>query len=213
MLTILAESVQGKKLRNFRFHRWNSSNNSPDTATKTFWQVRTLQKKFSFIEFLKMKLFFDDLPLVEYACLIDAPGVLADELFVATIVAKRIVQDQEILLQRLNIIQKIEGRRPWNKNLYFTLSGVVSFEMQECRQAIRKANKYSGYVRNSSAVGSKSSKSIHIPEPETPEWNQTKRIDYLQFLTVGELTQGTPGEIFFTLKMDQKSETVIRKTT
>jgi len=213
MLTILAESTQGKKLRNFRSLRWNSSNNSPDTATKTFWQVRTLQKKFNFIEFMKMKMFFGVLNPVEYACLIDAPGVLSDDLFVATLVAKNIVEDKKILVQRLNFIQRLENRRPWNTNLYFTLSGVVAFEMQECRQAIRPANKYSGYVRNSSAVGSKSSKSIHTPEPETFEWNQTKRIDYLQFLTVGELTQGTPGEIFFTLTKDQKSETVIRKTT
>lgn len=160
-----------------------------------------------------MKMFFGNLDSVQYACLIDAPGVLSDDLWVATIVAKTLIEDREILMQRLNFIQKLESRRLWNTNLYHTLTGVVNFDMQECRQAIRKANKYSGYVRNSSAVGSKSSKSIHIPEPETFEWNQTKRIDYLQFLTVGELTQGTPGEIFFTLTKDQKSETVIRKTT
>lgn len=213
MLTILAESTQGKPLRNFRILRWGSSNNLPDTATKTFWQIRTLQKKFNFIEFMKMKMFFGNLDLVQYACLMDAPGVLNDDLFVATIVAARITQNREQLISRLNFIQKLENRRLWNTNLYYTLSGVVSFQMQECRQAIRKANKYSGYVRNSSAVGSKSSQSKFIPEPETFEWNQTKRIDYLQFLTVGELTQGTPGEIFFTLTKDQKSETVIRITT
>lgn len=213
MLTILSESVQGKKLRNFRVLRWNSSNNLPDTATKTFWQVRTLQRKFNFIEFMKMKMFFDALSLTEYKCLMDAPGVLSDDLFIETIIASRQIDSRELLLQRLNFIQKLENKRVWNTNLFFTLKGVVSFEMQECRQAIRPATKYSGYVRNSSAVGSKSSSGLKSLEPETFEWTDTKRIDYLQFLTVGELTQGTPGELFFTLTKDQKSETVIRKTT
>lgn len=158
-------------------------------------------------------MFFESLSLVEYRCLMDAPGVLTDDLFIETIIASRIVTDKNLLVNRLNMLQTMMNRRPWNTNLYYTLSGVVSFQMQECRQAIRKANKYSGYVRNSSAVGSKNSKEIFRPEPETFEWNDTKRIDFLQFLTVGELTQGTPGEIFFTLTKNQKFETVIRKTT
>lgn len=213
MLTILEESVQGKRLRSFRTLRWNSSNNLPDTATKTFWQVRTMQRKFNFIEYMKMKMFFEELSGIEYRCAIDAPGFLGDELFISAIIAKRIVQDQELLLRRLNIVQRFLGRKLWNTNLYFTWKGVVSFEMQECRQAIRQADKYSGYVRNSSAVGSKSSKTKISLEPETFEWNNTEKIDYLQFLTVGEFPLGTPGEIFFTLTKNQKFETVIRKTT
>lgn len=212
MLTILSESVQGKPLRAFRTHTWDSSDNLPDTASKTFWQIRTLQKKFNFIEFLKMKEFFSILDPIEYECLIDAPGVLTDELFVATLVARRQV-DKDILLHRLNFIQTLESRRVWNTNLYFTLSGVTNYQLQKCRKAIRQANKYSGYVRNSSAVGSKSNHKAFIPEPETFEWTDNGNFDYLQFLTVGELTQGTPGEIFFTLTRTKKSETVIRITT
>lgn len=214
MLTILSESVQGKPLRSFRVLRWSSSNNLADSATKTFWQVRTKQKKFNFIEFLKMKMFFEGLPKInEYACLMDAPGVLNDRLFVDAIIASTLVSDKQLLLQRLNILQRSLGRRPWNTNLYYQLRGVVDYQMQECRQAIRQATKFSGYVRNASAVGTKSSKRSYIPEPGTFEWTEHERIDYLQFLTVGELTLGTPGEIFFTLTKNQKFETVIRKTT
>lgn len=214
MLTILSESVQGKPLRNFRVLRWSSSNNLADSATKTFWQVRTMQKKFNFIEFLKMKLFFEGhLSMTEYACLMDAPGVLNDRLFVDTIIASRMTENREQLINRLAMLQKSLGRRPWSENLYYQIRGVVSFQMQECRQAIRQATKFSGYVRNASSVGTKSSKRSYIPEPGTFEWTEHERIDYLQFLTVGELTQGTPGEIFFTLTKNQKFETVIRKTT
>ena len=199
MLTILSESTSGTKIKNFRIHWWNSSNNLPDSASKTFWQVRTLSRKHNFIEFLKMKMFYSSLSLLEYRCLLDAPGVLTDDLFVEAIIAREQVQDKKLLEERLNMLQSLEGRQEWNLNLYYTLSGVIGYQIQECRQAIRKATKFSGYVRNSSAVGSKSSKKIAIPEPETIEWIDTVKIDYLQFLTVGEFSSGMPGGHFFTL--------------
>lgn len=199
MLTILSESTLGRKIKNFRIHRWNSSNSLPDSATKTFWQVRTLTRKHTFIEFLKMKMFFSSLSLLEYRCLLDAPGVLTDDLFVEAIIAREQIQDQKLLLQRLNMLQALEGRQEWNLNLYYTLSGVNGYQIQECRQAIRKATKFSGYVRNSSSVGSKSSSKIFRQEPETVEWIDTVKIDYLQFLTVGEFSSGMPGGHFFTL--------------
>lgn len=199
MLTILSESTSGTKIKNFRIHRWNSSNNLPDSATKTFWQVRTLTRKHNFIEYMKMKMFFFGLPLNDQRCLFDAPGVLSDNLFVEAIIARDRIKDMDILLQRLNILQLISGRSEWNLNLYYTLSGVIGYQIQECRQAIRPATKFSGYVRNSSAVGSKSSKRSFIPEPETIEWIDTVKIDYLQFLTVGEFSSGVPGGHFFTL--------------
>jgi len=86
----------------------------------------------------------------------------------------------------------------------------MKFSIEEIRKSIRPADKYSGYVRNSSSVGSKSSNKLVRPEPETPEWIDTKEIDFLEFLTVGEFTSGiAPGSILFTLMKDQKSETVL----
>lgn len=199
MLTILGESVQGKNLKAFRTLRWTSSNNLPDTATKTFWSINTLQRKFVFIEYMKMKMFFGNLSVFEYRCLMDAPGVLTDDLFIESLIASRQMEDKELLLQRLNILQRILNRQPWNFNLYYTLSGVTHFTMQECRKTIRKADKYSGYVRNSSSVGSKNSKRGSFLEPETFEWDNNEQIDFLRFLTVGELSMGMPGDILFTL--------------
>lgn len=199
MLTILEESVSGKELRNFRSLHWSSSNILPNTATKTFWQVFTPLRKFSFIEFMKMKLYFSNLNMVEYRCLMDAPGVLNDDLFIDALIASRQIEDRELLLQRLNILQIIMERKEWSINLFYTISGVANYRIQECRKAIRPADKYSGYVRNSSTVGSKRSSNLFIPEPETFEWNNNEKIDFLRFLTVGELTSGSPGGNFFTL--------------
>lgn len=210
MLTILSESHQGKALKNFREHHWSSSNNLPDTATKTFWMIRTPQRKHTFIEYMKLKFFFDMASEIEWRCMIDAPGFLSDNLFISAIIAKRQVEDRKILLHRLNILQRILGKQIWDENQYFTLNGVMRFHIEEIRKSIRPADKYSGYVRNSSAVGSKSSNKVFVPEAETPEWIDTEEINFLEFLTVGEFTSGiAPGSIFFTLTKDQKSETVL----
>jgi hypothetical protein len=101
-------------------------------------------------------------------------------------------------------------RKTWSENLLYTKLGSTGYHIQELRQAIRKADKYSGYVRNSSSVGSKSTNKIFRPEPETFEWNKSVKIDFLEFLTVGEFSSGAPGGIIFSLTKDQKSETVIK---
>lgn len=206
MSTILFRSVSDKELRNFRILKWNSSNNRADSATKTSWQVKTLYHKFNFIDFLKMKMFLFGLDEDLYRCLIDAPGVLTDELFVSAIIAKRIVMDEKRLLQRLNILQRLTNRREWNTNLYYSLNQRFGYEILEVRQATRKADKFSGYVKNSSAVGSKSSNRIFIPEPELVEWSETVKIDFLNFLTVGDLSSGTPGGNLFTLTRAKSSK-------
>lgn len=206
MITILFESEQGKKLKSFRTLTWNSSNNLPETATKTFWRIDTNVRKFNFIEYLKMEHFFFGLNLELQRSLFDAPGVLSDDLFVELLIAKQQVENQELLLQRLNILRKLQGKKEWNLNLLFTLRGNLSFRMWEVRSAIRTATKFSGYVRNSSAVGSKSPKSLIIPEPETLEWNNVVKIDFLSFLTVGEFTSGPSGDIFLTLTRTKSSK-------
>jgi hypothetical protein len=79
------------------------------------------------------------------------------------------------------------------------------------RRTIRKVKKYSGYVRNSSAVGSKRTSKVFIPEAESFEWNYNVEIDFYSYLTVGEFNSGLSGVVDFTLMMDQKSETVKQK--
>lgn len=212
METILAKSVKGKISRGFRTIRWNSSNIAPETATKTFWQVESNLRKFNFIEWLKMEYFFGNPDLDLCRCLFDAPGVLKDDLYVELLLAKQQVS-MELLVQRLNILQRLEGRRPWTYNHYYALSGNVNYFLLEIRQATRRATKFSGYVRNSSSVGSKSSNRVYIPEPEVVEWTNPVKIDYLKFLTVGEFTSGQPGDIFFTLTRTKspKRKTILNK--
>lgn len=137
----------------------------------------------------------------EYKLLLDSPGVLEDNLFFDALRAWNTEVPDRILWKRLEILQGLLGTDIWNPNLYFTLNGTVRYEIYEMRSSIRKAQKYSGYVRNSSAVGSKRSSQKNVPEPEIFEWNNDVEIDYFLFLSVGELDPGTPGSQII-LKME-----------
>lgn len=198
MYTILFKSVSEKKLKNFRSLKWKSSKQVPNTLTETFWRVRTPAKMFNFIEYFKMKSFFDVIQMDEWRMLFDAPGVLEDDLFMSLLKARYFGVPQNILLLRLQALQRLKGQTPWNSNLYYTYKGVFAYEVEEVRSSIRKVKKYSGYVRNSSAVGSKRSSGASKPEPEIFEWKPlNEEIDFFGFLTVGRFTEGFLSKVTF----------------
>lgn len=189
--TILEKSESVKKTKSFRTHKWKSSNNLADTLTETFWNIRTLQRRQTFIEYLKMKELLGLTNLVEKRCCYDVPGVLEDDLFIDALRAWKTDVPKNILWQRLQTLQRLLGKRQWNLNLYYTYDKEFSYEIEEVRRSIRKVKKYSGYVRNSSAVGSKRFSSTSRPDPEIFEWSLDEKIDYYNFLTVGDLTMST----------------------
>lgn len=195
MLTILEQSVKGK-LKNFRTISWRSSNQISNTLTETFWVFRTPHRKFTLIEYLQMKELLIGLPKLEQRALFDAPGVLTDELFIAALKAKIFGVPTKTLWQRLRLLQKLLGRQPWEPNLVYTLDGCFIYELEETRKSIRKVKKYSGFVRNASAVGSKRKSTSTKPEPESFEWNTNIELDYFNFLSVGEFNSGLPGIVF-----------------
>lgn len=202
MKTILFQSESAKKLQSFRTLTWKDSNNPSDSLASTFWEVKTNFRKFNFIEYLKLKNLVHGLEINELRCLFDAPGVLSDDLYCDALRAWQTDVPKKILWQRLNWIQKLLDLKPWSFNLYNTLNGTITYRISEMRSPIRKATKYSGYVRNSSQVGSKKASAIYIPEPERFEWTPSVEIDFYLFLTVGEFDSGVPGSTII-LKMDK----------
>lgn len=202
MLTILGHSASDKKLKNFRTLSWKSSNNLSDSKTETFWEVKTNFHKFRFIEYLKMSSLLRELTVFEMRLLYDAPGVLQDNLYIDALRAWKTEVPKKVLWQRLAFIQRLLDQEEWSPNLFYTYNGTIRYEISELRSSIRKIKKYSGYVRNSSQVGSKKSSQLFRPEPERFEWNTNVEIDYFLFLTVGEFDSGVPGSTII-LKMDK----------
>jgi hypothetical protein len=146
---------------------------------------------FKFIHFLKMKHFFHPLDVNLQRFLFDAPGVLQDSLFMSLLRAKCLGIEENVLLQRLNFVNRLTNRKEWSKNLMYQLEGVFSYEVEEVRTSIRKVKKYSGYVRNSSAVGSKRGFGTTKPEPGIFEWKPfIEEYDFFDFLSVGRFSTG-----------------------
>lgn len=150
-----------------------------------------------------MKFLVEGLSVDEQRCLFDAPGILTDNLYLDALRAWRTEIPKKILWQRLTWLQILKEVIPFSLNLFYTHKGNIRYQLVELRSPIRKVDKYSGYVRNSSQVGSKRSSKIFIPEPEIFEWTQAVEIDYYLFLTVGEFDSGIPGSTII-LKMDQR---------
>jgi hypothetical protein len=188
MYTILEESVSELKLSNFRTFRWRSSNYSSNTLTETFWSIRSNFRMHTFVEYLKMKAILGNPSMLEMRMLYDAPGVLSDNLFIDALRAQQSGVQLNILLQRLAKAQQWLQRRPWSLNLLYTYTNVVAYEIVELRKTIRKVKKYSGYVRNPSAVGTKKGRKPSSTNPETVEWNSYVDIDWYEFLTVGKFS-------------------------
>jgi hypothetical protein len=204
MLTsnILEESVKDLHGKDpFRTMTWKSSNNPSNKLVSTFWQIETNFRKFKFIEYLKLRNFLFDLDPLLLRCLYDAPSVLSDNLYIDLLKAKSVIGLTPILMERLNILMRMENKTEWSKNLFFTYDNVLKFRISEIRSAIRPTAKFSGYVRNISAIGTKKVLPVR-PDPETNEWNDVVQIDFLRFLTVGEFTTGTPGDNVLILKID-----------
>lgn len=186
--TILWESRSVRPLKSFRNLRWKSSKQAADTPTETFWAVRTNFRQKTFIEWLKMEHFFNGLPISLQRCLFDAPGVLRDDQYLALLQAKMMGVPMDVLEARLQSLQRLLGQPRWEMNLLRTFNGVLSYEISEILKPIRKAEKYSGYVRNSSAVGSKRGFGGTKSEPETFEWTTEYTIDYFSYFSVGQLS-------------------------
>lgn len=204
MLTILAQSGSDQKLKNFRSFTWGSSNNPSNTLSKTFWEVRTNVRKHTFIRYMQLKRLFNQCNETEWRALVDAPGVLKDDLYIDALRAWMTDVPKSILWHRLAILQRFMQKEEWSINLYYTLKNVIAYELIEARTPIRKAKKYSGYTRNSSQVGSKRKNEIFREDPESFEWNTNVEIDYYHFLTVGEFDFGLSNVSSFTLKMSKE---------
>jgi len=206
MLTSRKISESQKSLRGFREYRWRSSTIPSNNRVETFWVIRTNLRKEKFLMYMKMKLLIEGLPEDELQLLVDAPGVLNDNLFLAALRAKRSGVSLEVLEQRLERLFNLGlSLLIFNINLYYTLKGTARFSMFLAEKPIGKTKRFSGYVRNSSAVGSKRQSRSNVV-PEHFQWSFNVEYDYYSFLSVGELTSGAPGDNNLILKSSNRTK-------
>lgn len=206
-----------------RSYRWRASNQQPDSRTETFWVLNTNVRLSRFLECKQLELFLQGLPEHEASSVFDAPGVMSSRIFIDLLRAKsslRSIQNQKdfvlqstTLLQRLQGLQSMLGRTCWNENLLYTYLGNLKYEIALVRVPIRKVRKFSGWVRNASAVGSKRSSKLELLDTEIFESLLFEECDYYQFFISKELDFHflglDPGNLLYNLVMyhyDTKQE-------
>lgn len=195
----LWESVSNLKPKDsFRLRHWESSDQRPNSSTKTFWQLKVRGKYFTWLEMQKMEHFYNGLSVGELSALVDAPGSLSDLLWIDLLRAKRFhltnhEGNLDQLEKRLQVMQLSRGQSPWTKNLLYTYRGTVRYQLLQQRVAIGKVKKFSGWVRNSSAVGSKKKSKGTGYEPETFGVIKDESFDYFPLLVTPQLDLTFPG--------------------
>jgi len=189
-LTLEKSGTENNYPSHLRVYRWSSSNQQPNSTTKTFWELRSSVRLATFLNSKKLELFLKGLPNFELRGLIDAPGFFKDHLFLELLQALASLQNcsensidpKEDLLQRLHPVQSLLGMSIWSENLLNTYKGVLRYELSEIRQPIRKVKKFSGWVRNSSAVGSKRRTGSLDLDPEiTKDIFVVEKIDFFHY--------------------------------
>lgn len=183
---ILCKSSFGKVLgAGFHTHRWKSSSVTRFNPGKTVWSLRSRIRRHKFIQYLKMKLIWEGLSEIEMRALLDHPGVVEDNLFIAALRAKMIEIPDPILNSRLKAVTEILELPRLDLSLFMTWKKLCVYDLQEIDKPISKPKKYSGYIKSPSAAGSKSRKT-KLSDPEIFEWSSVNEIDLLHALTVGD---------------------------
>jgi len=137
--------------------------------------------------------------------ILDLPEILDDEILQATLSVTKLNKPSREIEERLNILLRLFNREELTSNLFFTMRGRVSFEREEIVVPTRKAQKYSGYVKNISSLGPKRSRQVP-KDPEIAKWDNKLSFNFVRFLTVGEFSTGQPGGSSFTLKSSKRAK-------
>jgi len=174
---------------------WKSSTSPSNKLAVKFWRIQANVKLDTFLRYMKLRMLFEGLNVGEYQMLVDSPGFFGDSIFFSALRALRNNEiSPEILGERYNILYQLGySKEQLNLNLLYTLKGVVNYKTSLEDFSVPKAKKFSGYVRNSSAVGSKRKSKTMQVEPEISDWTNAMNIDYYHFFSVGELNSGLPG--------------------
>jgi len=184
---------KGNVNRGFHSFAWRSSRSSTElTRSETFWKVRSTFGKVKTVQYLRLKFFWGELSFDEEQLAFDAPGFLNDVEFnvMLTMLAEQQMTKERItkrVEKALTFLKKKSHFRKelinqWEHNILITATSSV--------RPIRKHKAFSGWVRNSSAVGSKRKSKVFTPDPISEDFDNATFDEY-EFLyklaSVGKL--------------------------
>lgn len=205
------ETYSGKSVRKKQFSirsvsTWMSSTSPSNELSRSFWRIESNVKVNTFLLYKKLEWVFGVISDADKQMLVDSPGFFKDDMFLDALRAlNNCVTDLDKLesdFALLNLLGYNDSN--FSPNLLYTLRGVVQHRTVLDTVSVRQAKKFSGYVRNSSSVGSKRKNKGSKPEPEISEWTNPSVFNFYHFFSVGEFSTGQPGADKLILKRSNR---------
>lgn len=181
------------RLRSFKVLTWKAFSPSSELIrSESFWHVKSSVTLDVLLKFLRLKYFWGELNSREIELLFSHPKVLDDVQFNVLLAVQATTElDKSTIIRRLDIaLNFLSLKSSFRKELVQQWAGVVTFVADLETRSIRPHKRYSGWVRNSSSVGSKRLSNISIPEPLSEEFTDQMFDEYeflYEFITVGSI--------------------------
>jgi len=178
--------------------RWESTTATKYNSGNTIWIVESPWRKQKFLGFMRTKMLFDLCSPLEMQMLLDEPSSLRDTLFIDSLLAKKQFKvPLGILWPRIGQLHSLGYESFVSQINLNDFQKRFVYRITEFDKSNRPPKKYSGYVRNSSAVGSKRGLPRREPIPAISVTEYADKINFLEFLTVGRFLGSTQISIHY----------------
>lgn len=148
-------------------------------------------------EYLWLKFLWDHLTKIEYELLLASNEFLLND-YRYTTFRLMLENPKKSIRNKLLRIQLFLGMKLDSRERYLGYKR-MRIDIQRITRSLQKVPKFSGYVRNASAVGSKRPGGPGIPEPlpYTEEYCFTEKLDWEKLFSVGGLSELFSGSVVY----------------
>lgn len=179
----------------FKTHKFGLSTDR-EKGTLSFLIVYSQGSRHKVMEFLWLKLIWDELSHSEFELLYHSPEFLNDERKFAFLRACLILP-KKILRRRLLAIEGILGIKLSSRERYLGMKSRLDLEIHKGLGRLPKVRKYSGYCKTPSSVGTKRGRGVVDTTPDSllPDEYEFENgtVDWYNLLSVGDIPL-FPGE-------------------
>jgi len=175
----------GNKKCTFRHtFRWNSTSPSPEiTRRRRFWSVESSASKEFMLKYLRLRFFWKLTSPLEDDLLFNCPEFIEDVEFevLLLLVANTKFTRSDIALRSEKALSAIGRKSNFSFRLLNQWDNNIKLRAEEKDFPITRHKAFSGWVRNSSSVGTKSRGNFKAPEGISEEFSEVK-FDEFKFL-------------------------------
>jgi len=187
---------QGQK-RSFMTFKWRANClPSEITRSEAFWHVRSTFNEDAMIRYLRLKYFWNELQGEQIELAFDHPRFLRSVEFnvLLALLANTELTRLEISIRAERALSVLNRKSEFRFNLLSTWDQNIRLVAERETRTIRPHKRFSGWVRNASALGSKHKTKVFIPDPLFEEYPE-ESFDEFEFLygliSVGNLESNT----------------------